>query len=228
MSCRLFRIGALCTLLLLTGFAGAAPALAAREDSSPPIDLELADAPLSQVVQLLIANSNAEIVFDDPEGKLADKKIRFISIKNKTLEKALEIVCRAVDVHFTRDADGIYHISGRPFAPAAGAPAAPQPVRPVAPPGLPSLPAAEPVEYEWVKVPLRFLDPSQAVQMLGSSHFSKPRDQVRSLDDLEIQPGLIDPATGNWYLPQAGSNLPPMFQSPSGRGRGGTSGQQFG
>jgi general secretion pathway protein D len=224
----------------MPGFAR--PARAA-EDDSPPISLELSNVPLSQVIQLLIANSNVEIVFDDPEGKLADRKVAFIAIRQKSIETALATVCKSADVYFQRDKDGIYHVSARSFTAPDNTPG--KSPRPPAGPGAPFPQGPGPVETaaqdkpapeEMVtdKIVLGFLDPGQAVQMLFSSHMGKRGSgdfRVNSIDDLDIYPGVVDPTTGNWYMPGGGSTLPPIFPMGNRRGvgsPGSTSGNQFG
>src|SRR5436190_24273870 len=111
MNSRVVRIGALCTALLAVGLTGAARA----EGRSRTVSIDLAQVPLSQVIQLLASSANIEIVFNDPEGKLADRRITYISLKDKTIDQALDKVCRIAQVFYERDKDGVYFISGQPL-----------------------------------------------------------------------------------------------------------------
>lgn len=209
-----FRIGALCTALLAVGLSGAARA----EGRSRTVSIDLAQVPLSQVVQLLASSAQVEIVFNDPEGKLADRRITYISLKDKTIDQALEKVCRAAQVFYERDKDGVYFISGQPLKLAdaarsgAAAPALPEPetTRPA------------PVETIIQKLTLGYLDPNECIRMLTSSHTKRPLAdayKARDLDDLEVMPGLVDPATGQWYMPQSSApTLPPIFAPGASKG----------
>ena len=68
MSRRVMALAAFGAILLVGGIS--VPASAA--DQSPPlITIELAKVPLSQVIQLLNSNGGIDVVFNDPEGKLA-------------------------------------------------------------------------------------------------------------------------------------------------------------
>ena len=75
------------------------------------ITLSVEKAPLTQVIQLLAQTANVEIILSDPDGKLTDRQMSFLSIKDKTIDKALDLVCRAAGLTYTRDATGIYFIS---------------------------------------------------------------------------------------------------------------------
>jgi hypothetical protein len=223
MSRRVLNLGVLCALLL----AGSAAAPARAAEQAPPITLELANVPLSQVIQLLASNGGVEIIFNDPEGKLADRKITFISIRRQPIEKAMELVCKAAEVFCKKDKDGIYYISAKPLDMPATAP----PPAPPTPPGPEAVMPPAQDEVEIVKVVLEYMDPNECVRFLTTSHSKKPLRDVqpgRSLDDYEIYPGLIDPSTGNWYLPASGmgANMP-VFSPGAGRGAG-TAGNQFG
>src|SRR4051812_10032978 len=104
MSSRVLTIGALSVALVVAGGAGAARA--AESAPAPTVNLELAKAPLSQVIQLLTSsNADVEIIINDPEGKLADRTISYISIHQRPIQKAIEMVCQAADVFFQRDRD---------------------------------------------------------------------------------------------------------------------------
>src|SRR5687768_1381262 len=111
MDARILRIGLLGSLLAMALAAG--PVRAA--DTGSPVTLELANVPLAKVIQLLCTSAGVEIVFDDPEGKLPDRVVAFISIRDKPLEKALDLVCRSARVYYQKDADGVYHLSPTPF-----------------------------------------------------------------------------------------------------------------
>lgn len=233
---RSFCLGAVGLLIAAT--LGVAPAAAEGEK----VSLELAKASLAQVIRALAASASVEIIFEDPEGKLGDRQIPLIVIKDKPIEKAIEIVCRAADVAYSRDRDGIFHISEKPAPPpmagpgsrTAPTPAAPLPAAPpvAAPPTAPAAPE-EPRDIVVEKIALAFINPSDCVRLLTSSFTRKPLKeaaQARSLDDLDVYPGLIDPATGQWYLP--GPNGPlgtPLFAPPLMLGGSApTRGNQFG
>src|SRR4051812_20169941 len=107
MNSRVFRIGALCTVLLAAGLAGAARA----ESQSRTVSIDLADVPLGRVIQLLASSANVEIIVNDPEGKLADRRLALVSLRDKTIEKALEYVCKVANVYYDRDKDGVFFVS---------------------------------------------------------------------------------------------------------------------
>lgn len=223
MSRRVLQIGALCTILLAGGLVRSVRAA----EPAPLITLELAKVPLSQVIQLLASNGGVEIIINDPEGKLADRSIPYISIKQRTIEKALELVCKTSEAHYQKDKDGIYIISSKPFT--NGDPLA-MPVAPM-PPAPAPVEAEPPAEVLTEKVSLEFMDPNDLVRFLTSSHSKKGLTETKSLDD--IMPGLVDPATNQWYLPQGGypstSPMSPIF-SQGGRLPGGglSQGNQLG
>jgi hypothetical protein len=223
MSRRVLQIGALCTILLAGGLVRSVRAA----EPAPLITLELAKVPLSQVIQLLASNGGVEIIINDPEGKLADRSIPYISIKQRTIEKALELVCKTAEAHYQRDKDGIYIISAKPFVNGD----------PLAMPLVPMAPAPAPVEMEppaevlTEKVSLEFMDPNDLVRFLTSSHTKKGENSPKSLDD--IMPGLVDPATNQWYLPQGGypstAPMSPIFTQGGKAPTGGLSqGNQLG
>lgn len=228
MSRRALTVGVVSALLLTGGVSF--PARAAGEQS-PPITLELAKVPLSQVIQLLAANGGVEIIFNDPEGKLADQIVPYIRIIQRPLDKAIEMVCKSAGVYYKKDKDGVYLISGKPLempvvTPAPAAPA-------VQGPGVVEV---EPEEIDTVKISLQYMNPNEAIRFLSTSHSKKPLKDIqpgKSLDDYEIYPGLIDPSTGNWYLPQSavGAQAPPIINpgtAMKAMGPGATAGNQFG
>jgi type II secretory pathway component GspD/PulD (secretin) len=228
MSSRVLRIGALCTALGAFGLMGSARAA----EPEQPITLELAKVSLGQVIRLLGANSRADILLEDPEGKLADRVVGYINIKGRPIEQALELVCRTVDAHLIKK-DGVFYVSSKPPAPKPG-PNIDMTQNPVDPP--------VPVEKVIEKIPLAYIDPGQLERMLLNSHLGpgkslKDASTARSMDDLDIYPGLIEPTSGNWYMPGAytpqlptlPSAGPPIFGG-GGRGIGGgpNVGNQFG
>src|SRR5436190_14583179 len=99
MNSRVFRIGALCTALTVLGLAGTARA----DGRSRTVSIDLAQVPLSQVIQLLASSANVEIIFNDPEGRLADRRIPYISLKDRPIDQAVDKVCRAAQVYYERD-----------------------------------------------------------------------------------------------------------------------------
>ncbi|MBM3458428.1 MAG: hypothetical protein FJX77_07850, partial [Armatimonadetes bacterium] len=220
MSSRLLRIGAICAVL--GTFAPLSPVRAA--DPAPPLTIQLADVPLSQVIQLLATSAQADILFRDPDGRLAGKRLPFVSIKEKTLDQAIVLVCEAAGVYFEKKG-GVYWISAT--APAPKVVDAPMAAVPSAPP---------PPELVRDKIILNNMHPDDCLWMLLTSHSKKRFSDVpnaRSLDELEVYPGLVDPTTSNWYYPAAAgpiNQLPPVFSPNGGRGPGfgGTGANQFG
>lgn len=217
MNNRLLRIGAFAAALSAVGFAVSARA----DEPGRTVTIELTGVPLSQVIQLLGASGNIEIVFNDPEGKLADKKITYINLRDRPVEKALEVVCNQAGVHYEKDKDGIYVISPKGAEPRAanGSGGGNNPgafvERPV------------PVELTTSKISLQFMDPNECLRMLLSSSTRKPLSEAghaRDLDEFDVMPGVFDPATGNWVLPQNQAPvLPPIF-SPNGGAKSGAQG----
>ena len=65
-------------LALLAGVCRAEPA------AGGGLELDLRDVPLVTAINLLIAQSQAEISFVDPDGKLQGKKVAFLSMRPKT------------------------------------------------------------------------------------------------------------------------------------------------
>src|SRR5437588_11794444 len=111
MNSRVFRIGALCTALLAVGLSGAARA----ETQSRTVSIDLADVPFGRVVQLLASSANVEIGMSDPEGKLADRRLALVTLKDKPIEEAFKYVCRQVNAYFERDKEGVFFISAQPL-----------------------------------------------------------------------------------------------------------------
>lgn len=92
----------------------AAPVAAAAPAPAPGlVTLTLSKAPLSQVIQLLAANGNADIVLTDPEGKVGAREMAFISLKDQPLDRAIRVVCQAAGLTVTRDPSGIYYLAAR-------------------------------------------------------------------------------------------------------------------
>lgn len=225
MSRRALTVGVLSALLL----AGAVQAPSRAGEQSPPITLELVKVPLSQVVQLLAANGGVEIIFNDPEGKLADQIVPYIRISQRPMDKAMEMVCKAAGVYYKRDKEGVYWISAKPFEmPTLSPPAVPAPG-----PGVDEV-EEEPADVVPVKIVLDYMDPNECIRFLSTSHTKKsPKDMKPggTLDDYEIYPGLIDPATGNWYMPASGVGPTAPLFNPGAAGKaapGLTAGNQFG
>src|SRR2546423_4235542 len=98
--------------LLVGGRAHAEPA------AGTGLELDLRDVPLVTAINLLIAQSQAEISFVDPDGKLAGKKVAFLSMRPKSVEEALQKICRATGCYFEREPGGEYVISPEPLHPA--------------------------------------------------------------------------------------------------------------
>src|SRR4051812_35232210 len=92
-------------LALMTGVACADPV------AGNGLELDLRDVPLVTAINLLIAQSQAEISFVDPDGKLQGKKVAFLSMRPKTVEEALQKICRATGCFFEKEPSGEFVIS---------------------------------------------------------------------------------------------------------------------
>lgn len=204
-------------LALMSGIGRAEPA------AGTGIELDLRDVPLVTAINLLIAQTQAEISFVDPEGKLQNRKVAFLSMRPKNVEEALQKICRATGSYFEREPGGEYVISPEPLKPTRAAEENPgargyQPM-------LDALPRTE----EIVKVQLQYSDPRDLKAMLEHSTFTSRNQAItqrpaawRELPELDIVPGTFDPTSGN-YVP------PPTFTQPNGRGASYTgAGQVFG
>src|SRR5215216_4460754 len=85
-------------LLALTLLSGARAF--AEPAAGTALELDLRDVPLVTAVNMLIQQSGAEISFVDPDGKLQGRKIVFLSVRPKTVEDALQKICRASGCYF--------------------------------------------------------------------------------------------------------------------------------
>ncbi len=219
MKCRIHWMKAPWLVIALWGAVGAASA--AQGPQPPTISLE--KVKLSQAVRLLMAqNPDAEVLFVDPEGKLADRTVPFVQIRAKSLEDALKQLCRSIDIHFWKDEDGVYVLSATPQKPAQ-----PMPARPMQ--GEQPQAVEPPAERVTTKIAVQYADIESLLQMLLNSHTRRSADEIRAArhyDDLDVTPGIIDPTTGSWYYP----NLAPPILTPHGfPGVGGpTAGNQRG
>src|SRR3954449_10661767 len=131
-------------LALLSGVCHAEPA------TGGGLELDLRDVPLVTAINLLIAQSQAEISFVDPDGKLQGKKVAFLSMRPKTVEEALQKICRATGCYFEKEPGGEYVISPEPMHPAA------QPSDNTAGQGYSPMVDALPTSEEIQKVQLKF------------------------------------------------------------------------
>jgi hypothetical protein len=77
------------------------------------VTLEVKNAPLAQVVQILAGSGGVEMILTDPTGMLAERQVSFISIKEKPFERALELLCRSAGLSWTRDESGVYFVALR-------------------------------------------------------------------------------------------------------------------
>ena len=105
--------GVLAPLFALALLSGAR----AFAESTPGggLELDLRDVPLVTAINMLIAQSGAEISFVDPEAKLENRKVVFLSIKPKSVEEALQKICRASGCYFEKEPGGEYVISPVPL-----------------------------------------------------------------------------------------------------------------
>src|SRR5262245_36254289 len=111
--------------LWVTGLLLATAGLANATQAPPTPTLSLEKVKLSQAIRLLMAqNPDAQVLFVDPEGKLADRIVPFVQIQAKSLEDALKQLCRSINVYCRKDEEGIFVVSETPLK------AAPQEVAP--------------------------------------------------------------------------------------------------
>jgi general secretion pathway protein D len=202
-------------LALVAGVGRAEPA------GGNGIELDLRDVPLVTAINLLIAQTQAEISFVDPDGKLQNRKVAFLSMRPKGVEEALQKICRATGSYFEREPGGEFVISPDPLKPTRAAEQTPQASGQQ--PMLDALPRTEEIS----KIQLQFSDPRDMKAMLEHSTFTSRNQAItqrpaawRELPELDIVPGTFDPTSGN-YVP------PPTFTQPLGRGVSNTGAGQF-
>src|SRR5947209_15365962 len=109
-----------CAVLLALALSAGVRAFA---DTAPGggLELDLRDVPLVTAINMLIAQSGAEISFVDPEAKLQSRKVVFLSVRPKSVEDALQKICRATGCYFEKEPGGEYVISPEPLTPARAA-----------------------------------------------------------------------------------------------------------
>src|SRR5437588_4695506 len=90
---------------------------AAEPPSQPGLELHLRDVPLVTAINMLIAQTGAEISFVDPEGKLEGRKVVLLSAHPRNVEAALQKICRATGTFFEKEPGGEYDISPQPLTP---------------------------------------------------------------------------------------------------------------
>jgi general secretion pathway protein D len=202
--------------LWVTGLLLATAGLASAAQAPQPPTLSLDKVKLSQAIRLLMAqNPDAQVLFVDPEGKLADRIVPFIQIQAKSLEDALKQLCRSINVYCRKDEEGIFVISDTPLK------AAPQEVVPPAGGAeapAPAPPAEPPANIETQKISLRFADGQELLKLLLNSSTKLSHEEMlraKHYDDLDFFPGVVDPATGSWYYP---NQAPPIFNPGAGGG----------
>src|SRR2546428_5916271 len=92
-----------------------------RAFAGPPspsgLELDLRDVPLVTAINMLIAQTGAEISFVDPEGKLAGRKVVLLSAHPKNVEEALQKICRATGCYFANESGGADVRQPQPLAP---------------------------------------------------------------------------------------------------------------
>src|SRR5438067_2390727 len=195
----------------------------AMAESAPGsgLELDLRDVPLVTAINMLIAQSGAEISFVDPDAKLQSRKVVFLSIKPKSVEDALQKICRATGCYFEKEPGGEYVISPEPLATAK--PAQPDMAPSSSPEAVDSLPRSE----EITKIRLQFTDPTMVKAMLENSTLASKNRIVpngpgvlRDLHELDVIPGTFDGTTGDY-------TAPPTFAQPAGRPLDGTGAGQF-
>src|SRR4029077_16351508 len=80
------------------------------------------------------------------------------------------------------------------------------------------------------KINLQYVDGTELLRTLSNSTMLKPREQIhgaKTLDDLNIVPGMFARAAGSWYMP---ISTPPIYggggPGTPGLGRSSTAGYQ--
>lgn len=176
----------------------------------PGLELDLRDVPLVTAIDMLIAQTGAEISFIDPEAKLANRKVVLLSARPKNVEDALQQICRATGCYFEKEPGGEFVISPDPLTASKPASENLAPAAPVA--SVDNLPSTEVIQ----SIKLQYMDCRDVLNMLENSTLAEkgrvlpslPRS-ASQLRDLDIIPGTFDGTTGN-YLP------PPTFAQPAG------------
>jgi hypothetical protein len=211
--------------LLAVALAVAVPTggyAATEPPSQPGLELDLRDVPLVTAINMLIAQSGAEISFVDPEGKLQGRKVVLLSARPHNVDEALQKICRATGTYFEKEPGGEYVISPQPLTPDRPAPdAGPAPAAASA--AVDNLPRTEVIE----PIRMQFMDCRDVLTMLENSTLADNGHVLptlphaaRELKNLDIIPGTFDGTTGN-YVP------PPTFAQPGGRDMSGTGAGQF-
>jgi hypothetical protein len=208
--------------VLALGLAPGRPVFAGTQPP-PGLELDLRDVPLVTAIDMLIAQSGAEISFVDPGGKLSGRKIELLSARPHSVDEALQKICRAAGCYFEKEPGGEYVISPEPLTPMAPAPDPSQEPLPAS--AIDTLPHTEEIQ----SIKLQFMDCRDVLSMLtNSTPISKGHvlpglpHEANQLKDLEIVPGTFDGTTGNY--------IPPTFTQPQGQGMqmGSGAGQFFG
>src|SRR4051812_11736022 len=162
MNSRVFRIGALCTALLAVGLTSAARA----ETKSRTVSIDLADVPFGRVIQLLASSANVEIVMSDPEGKLADKHLALVTLKDRPIEEAFKYVCAQANAYFERDKQGVFFTPAQPLK---SQEPAPRPAGDIPPVDLREDVRPVPSEVTIQKINLQYMDPNECIRFLMTS-----------------------------------------------------------
>ena len=131
----------------------------AEPPAQPGLELDLRDVPLVTAINMLIAQTGAEISFVDPEGKLAGRKVVLLSAHPKNVEEALQKICRATGCYFEKESGGEYVISPQPLAPEKPAPG------PAAAAPVDSLPQTEEIQ----RIAIQYMDARDILSMLMNS-----------------------------------------------------------
>src|SRR5207302_6946503 len=97
MNSRIHWVRVLSVGIILCGAAGSARA---GQGPQPPATLSLEKVRLSQAIRLLtMQDPNAQIVFVDPKGELAERQVPFVQIQAKSVEDALRQLCRSIGIY---------------------------------------------------------------------------------------------------------------------------------
>ena len=89
------------------------PQAAGRPSREGLVTFSVTDVPLQQVVQLLTTTGDLEIVVADPKGQLSTRRVAFMSLRDSPIERAIQQLCRAAGLRYSRDESGAYILRAR-------------------------------------------------------------------------------------------------------------------
>lgn len=176
------------------------------------IMLQINDAPLKQVVMMLMQQSGTNIVIAD-ESKL-EKRIT-ANLNDVPLEKALDYVVRGAGVSYRKMDDGTYIIGG------AMAEATPVVLPNVIPDALTPVEmiAAAPKGKIWTTIKLTYSQPSQLLRLIGwNGENPMPNCEVSYPDPANHNPVRITPGSvGGVSVQNPQGDMTPIGATGNGR-----------